>query len=246
MATTAAEKKRQAAAPNAVDGPAEAPQAPQTVTVRSGREVFSPVQYHSMEVGPVTVTTTLGEGETPLEAQRRCQPLLEEMIQDEFTSKMENYFRRLGEVDEFMVGRGMQPRAQQQAFRDSSSRPAGDGGYSGGGGYAPKDKPAQPVARSLGDLASAQQLGKLRYEARNAGVDPYEISKRELGCGDDELTKAAASWMIDRLMGKFGSLDTPVADVEFAGPQSEFAAPAALPREAQARVAASSDDDIPF
>jgi hypothetical protein len=249
MATKKAEKTAADAAPT------EELQQAANITVRSGREVFSPVSYHSMEVGPVMVTTTLGEGETMLEAQKRCQPLLEEMIQDEFMQKMENYFRRLGEVDEYMLAKGMQPRAQQQTFRESSSQPANS--YSGpqGGGqgnYAPKEKPDKPVANTLGDLVSAKQLGMIRALAREAAIDSDEFCKGEYDCSTDELTKRAASWLIDRLMGKFGPLDKPVQSTEaaeFAGPQSTFTPPPAtsdLNEGAQARVAASNDDDIPF
>jgi hypothetical protein len=59
--------------------------------------------------------------------------------------------------------------------------------------------PSNPVAKSLGDLVTAKQLGMIRALAREAGVDVEEECQTVLNCKTDELSKKAASSFISHL-----------------------------------------------
>lgn len=59
--------------------------------------------------------------------------------------------------------------------------------------------PTDPVAKSLGDLVTAKQLGMIRAIAREIGIDPEEESNSVMHCSTDELSKRAASSLIGHL-----------------------------------------------
>ncbi len=59
--------------------------------------------------------------------------------------------------------------------------------------------PANPIARSLSDLVTAKQLGMIRAIAREMSVDPDEESQNVMQCKTDELSKRAASSLIQHL-----------------------------------------------
>lgn len=59
--------------------------------------------------------------------------------------------------------------------------------------------PSNPIAKSLGDLVTAKQLGMIRALAREAGVDVEEECQTVLNCKTDELSKKAASSFISHL-----------------------------------------------
>ena len=59
--------------------------------------------------------------------------------------------------------------------------------------------PANPVAKSLSDLVTAKQLGMIRAIAREVGVDPDEEAHTLMGCKSDEMSKKAASALIQHL-----------------------------------------------
>lgn len=61
------------------------------------------------------------------------------------------------------------------------------------------DFPANPIARSLGELVTAKQLGMIRAIARELNVDPDEECNSLMSCSTDELTKRAASALIQHL-----------------------------------------------
>ncbi|MGI8813492.1 MAG: Rad52/Rad22 family DNA repair protein [Pyrinomonadaceae bacterium] len=61
------------------------------------------------------------------------------------------------------------------------------------------DFPTDPVARSLGDLVTAKQLGMIRAIAREISVDPDDECKAAMNCATDELSKRAASQLIRHL-----------------------------------------------
>jgi len=63
-----------------------------------------------------------------------------------------------------------------------------------GGGY-----PSNPIARSLSDLVTAKQLGMIRALARELGVDPDEECGSVMNCKTDELSRKAASSLIQHL-----------------------------------------------
>jgi hypothetical protein len=61
------------------------------------------------------------------------------------------------------------------------------------------DFPSDPIARSLSDLVTARQLGMIRAIARELKVDADEECNAVMRCGTDELTKRAASSLIQHL-----------------------------------------------
>ncbi|MEO8042868.1 MAG: Rad52/Rad22 family DNA repair protein [Acidobacteriota bacterium] len=64
------------------------------------------------------------------------------------------------------------------------------------------DFPSDPVARSLGELVTAKQLGMIRAIARELNVDPDEECNSAMNCSTDELTKRAASSLIQHLQDR--------------------------------------------
>lgn len=59
--------------------------------------------------------------------------------------------------------------------------------------------PANPIAKSLGDLVTAKQLGMIRALAREKGIDAEEECTNVMQCKTDELSKKAASSFIQHL-----------------------------------------------
>ena len=85
----------------------------------------------------------------------------------------------------------------------------------GGGAQTDDDGfPTEPVARSLGDLVTAKQLGMIKAIAREIGVDPNEECQSVMHCNTDELSKKAASAMIQHLQDMQRQNDSP-AQVPF-------------------------------
>ncbi|MFL6284443.1 MAG: Rad52/Rad22 family DNA repair protein [Pyrinomonadaceae bacterium] len=63
------------------------------------------------------------------------------------------------------------------------------------------DFPTDPLAKSMADLVTPKQLGMIRALAREAGVDPDEESQSVMRARTEELSKRAASSLIDHLKG---------------------------------------------
>ncbi|MGC2235240.1 MAG: Rad52/Rad22 family DNA repair protein [Pyrinomonadaceae bacterium] len=59
--------------------------------------------------------------------------------------------------------------------------------------------PSNPIAKSLSDLVTAKQLGMIRAIAREIGADPDEECNNLMQCKTDELSKKAASALIQHL-----------------------------------------------
>ena len=59
--------------------------------------------------------------------------------------------------------------------------------------------PSNPIARSLSDLVTAKQLGMIRAISREIGVDPDVECQNVMQCKTDELSKKAASGLIQHL-----------------------------------------------
>ena len=66
--------------------------------------------------------------------------------------------------------------------------PTNDGGF-----------PNNPIARSLSDLVTAKQLGMIRAIAREMNINPDEECNTVMSCKTDELSRKAASAMIQHL-----------------------------------------------
>ena len=62
--------------------------------------------------------------------------------------------------------------------------------------------PADPIARSLGELLTAKQLGMIRALAREVRVDADEECNSIMSCNVDALNKSAASAMISHLQSR--------------------------------------------
>jgi hypothetical protein len=56
-----------------------------------------------------------------------------------------------------------------------------------------------PIAKSLGDMVTAKQLNMIRAIAREGNIDAEAECARMMHCAIDELSKRAASDLIDRL-----------------------------------------------
>ena len=61
------------------------------------------------------------------------------------------------------------------------------------------DFPPNPIARSLGELVTAKQLGMIRAIARELNIDADEECNLVMQCSTDELSKRAASSLIRHL-----------------------------------------------
>lgn len=59
--------------------------------------------------------------------------------------------------------------------------------------------PGNPIARSLSDLVTAKQLGMIRAISREIGIDADEECVSVMNCRTDELSKRAASSLIQHL-----------------------------------------------
>ncbi|MGI8494012.1 MAG: Rad52/Rad22 family DNA repair protein [Pyrinomonadaceae bacterium] len=59
--------------------------------------------------------------------------------------------------------------------------------------------PSNPVAKSLGDLVTAKQLGMIRALARENGIEADDECQMVMNCKTDELSKKAASSFIQHL-----------------------------------------------
>jgi len=71
------------------------------------------------------------------------------------------------------------------------------------------DFPTDPVAKSLGDLVTAKQLGMIRAIAREIGINPDEECTSVMNCTTDELSKRAASQFIQHLQDMQKQSDAP-------------------------------------
>jgi hypothetical protein len=71
-----------------------------------------------------------------------------------------------------------------------------------GGSFSSRDEegfPEQPVARNLGELVTAKQLGMIRAIAREVRIDADGECNSLMSCRTDELSKSAASSFIRHL-----------------------------------------------
>lgn len=70
-----------------------------------------------------------------------------------------------------------------------------------GAAPAREQAPADPVARTLTDLVTPKQLGAIRAIANAAGINAEARALELFNCRPEELTKKAASTLIDELKG---------------------------------------------
>jgi len=70
-----------------------------------------------------------------------------------------------------------------------------------------------PVAKNLGDMITSKQLGMIRAIAREANLDAAGECTQMMHCGIDELSKRAASDLIERLQNLQRNASVPVRRV---------------------------------
>lgn len=68
------------------------------VTVTKGKEVFFPVKFNGFDVGPLSATTVIREGEDSGEAYSRARSSLEVLFRVEYELAAKEYFERLADV----------------------------------------------------------------------------------------------------------------------------------------------------
>ena len=89
----------------------------------------------------------------------------------------------------FGIARDLYKKESDVIERDGSfTRGDDDGGF-----------PDQPVAKNLGELVTAKQLGMIRALARELRIDADEECNSVINCRSDELSKSAASSFIKHL-----------------------------------------------
>jgi hypothetical protein len=69
------------------------------------------------------------------------------------------------------------------------------------GEFNEKGFPKNPIAKSLSDLMTAKQIGLIRALCREQGLDADAECEKLMQCKHDELSKRAASCLIDYLNG---------------------------------------------
>lgn len=89
----------------------------------------------------------------------------------------------------FGIARDLYKRESEVIERDGAVPPPTDNG----------GIPSNPIARSLSDLVTAKQLGMIRAISREIGVDPDHECNAIMQCKTDELSKKAASSLIQHL-----------------------------------------------
>ncbi len=88
----------------------------------------------------------------------------------------------------FGIARDLYKKESDTIEREGAVPPTDNGGY-----------PANPIARSLSDLVTAKQLGMIRAISREIGIEPDQECNTVMQCKTDELSKKAASGLIQHL-----------------------------------------------
>ena len=88
----------------------------------------------------------------------------------------------------FGIARDLYKKESDVIERDGSLASNDDDGF-----------PTQPVAKNLGELVTAKQLGMIRALARELRIDADEECNSVMKCRSDELSKSAASSFIKHL-----------------------------------------------
>jgi len=101
----------------------------------------------------------------------------------------------------FGIARDLYKKESEVIEREGTSTAAADG----------DDFPTDPIAKSLGDLVTAKQLGMIRAIARETGVDLDKECKAVMNCMTDALSKRAASQLIKHLQDIHRQNDSPAA-----------------------------------
>jgi hypothetical protein len=65
-----------------------------TLTVTWGAEKFAPIQYHSFDVGPLSLTVSNEPGLTPVQLHARALAHLKEMAEAQFAEQLAGFLDR--------------------------------------------------------------------------------------------------------------------------------------------------------
>lgn len=98
----------------------------------------------------------------------------------------------------FGIARELYKKESDAIEREGAASPAEDG----------DDFPSDPIARSLGELVTARQLGMIRAIARELKIDADEECNAVMQCTTDQLSKRAASALIQHLQEKQRTSDS--------------------------------------
>jgi hypothetical protein len=79
-------------------GSATAASAGDELTVTIGKSSLFPVRYNGLEVGPLSMSVRLRQGETPAEAYGRARAVLEELYQAELDLRLKEFVDHLDEA----------------------------------------------------------------------------------------------------------------------------------------------------
>lgn len=120
-------------------------------------------------------------------------------------------YKKFDDEGEHLAGH-QQEYNQASPRQQHSTAPAPQQG-GGGGSYAqtPRNQqggvsfPSDPVAKTLADMITTKQLGMIRAVAREAGVDADEECTAVMNCQVTELSRRAASALIDHLRDSQGN-----------------------------------------
>lgn len=102
----------------------------------------------------------------------------------------------------FGLARDLYQRESEVIERNGATPNYDNGGNGNGGSFGGNDFPREPLAKSMADLVTPKQLGMIRALAREAGVDMDEECQTVMRCRTEELSKRAASSLIDHLKSK--------------------------------------------
>lgn len=118
----------------------------------------------------------------------------------------------------------------------------------------PPARPAtgDPVARNLGDMVTSKQLNMIRAIAREGNMDAEAVCGEMFACRIEEISKRAASDLIDRLQAlqqsnRANPAQAPApAPIVTAPANTEPAAPSQAPPKHPIGCTCAACDDIPF
>lgn len=100
----------------------------------------------------------------------------------------------------FGIARDLYKKEFEAIEREAPASQTADAGF-----------PVNPIARSLSDLVTARQLGMIRAVAREIGIDADQECNAVMRCRTDELSKRAASALIQHLQDMQKAKGAPAA-----------------------------------
>lgn len=104
-----------------------------------------------------------------------------------------------------------------------------------------------PRPKTLGDLVTPKQLWMLRNTARELGIDAEDYCLREYNCALEEISKHAASMLIEKIKGEMATEeDFPISQPRGGYHNKLSPTDAQKRREALEKAQDEVDSEIPF